>query len=278
MEPRRILENIAFISMGLCILILAGLSIFQYQQIRKLSQNASPDMITGDNPTAEVIPSRSKTAHQNPAKGKTLAGIKNESATDEINDLEFQLKAVEEELDITHEQLFDEISRQEELREKEKQQDEDWKQNSMRIEAKLMRIEDDYADLFEDMDLSLEELEEFKKLLVDRSIALSDQDREEIFQAVSENEKRELQQETYDIVEWFDTKTRDFLEDEDFKKYHEYAERLTEREIITAFNESLDSPGDNLSDAQAKQLIDAMYKERNDAFSIFSDEPYSYKI
>jgi hypothetical protein len=112
MKTQKVLLKTAYCLVGLSILVLIGLSIFQHQQIKKLSENAVPDTITKDESTGDPMSAPVEMVQKSVAKSTGPVSKEKESYTGEINELEYQLDAAEEELDMTNEQLSDELSKE----------------------------------------------------------------------------------------------------------------------------------------------------------------------
>ena len=91
--------------------------------------------------------------------------------------------------------------------------------------------------------------------------------------SLSEEKRTELQQHFEDLKKENDAKISGLLGDNDFKKYESYRDRISERQIVTNFVESL-SPGHKLTEALQQNHINFMYEERK---NVYSEQGYDEK-
>ena len=91
MEKQKILIKTAYCLVGLSVLVLIGLTIFQQQQVKKLSENDIVETITEDESAGETIASPVESLQRSATKGTA-------SSSKEIDELEYHLEAAEEEL------------------------------------------------------------------------------------------------------------------------------------------------------------------------------------
>ena len=182
MEKRNFFIKAAYCLTALSIVVLIGLCIFQHQQIKRLSRIVSQETLMNNESSVEGPSSQIETRHTDVAKStnptakennlksaaenKQLTG-EEESNTDEIDELEYQLDAAEEELDMAHEQLADEAAKKAELKKKELELQKKYLESPSYKNTMKDFFDSQYGDLFKDLNLSPEKLDEFKELLVD---------------------------------------------------------------------------------------------------------------
>jgi hypothetical protein len=192
METKKIVNKGLAVIIILSVLALAGINIFQHKQIKELSENANRQAVMKDEYAGEGLSGHVETIGTNAAKNtnpfvksedhdieSTVENnnlpIKKEPNSDEIAELEYQLQATEEELDMTHQQLSERVNQETELLEKElelrkKQLEQPYYQNMRRDYAKII-LYSQYAPLINTLNLTPENLDKFKELLLDEQMA-----------------------------------------------------------------------------------------------------------
>ena len=115
MKTQKLVLKSAFCFAGLLFLLLIGFNIYQYQQIKKLSEKTVPEKIVKNESTNDSQATPFKMVQKSKMKSSTPVSKKEKSSTNEINELEYQLNAAEEELDMANEELFDELSKKAEF-------------------------------------------------------------------------------------------------------------------------------------------------------------------
>lgn len=269
MEKQKIFTNTTFCVVGLSIVVLIVLTIFQHQQIKKSSGDETSETVTKDESVDVATPGPVETLQKNSTQRTEIAGIDKKISTDEIDELEYQLDAAEEELDTAHEQLSDELARKSEAtksaRELYKKMFEDPAMKKRMRDSFRASIDSQYSPLLKELDLSPENLDQFKDLLseewADTVITL-----QSVLGVSSLEEKEAIQQRYDNIREEHKEKIQGFLGNEGYEKYQAYQDRSSERYIVTHFMESLNVE-DKLNANQTKDLIDSMYEERIDVYS-----------
>ena len=271
MEARKLLIKTAYCLAGLLILALSGLSLFQHQQIKKLSRDVDIKTLVTDESAGDSIPGPAEIPEETDTQRTAVAGIDKETSKAEIEDLEYQLEAAEEELDMAHEQLFDELVRKEELRKKELELQKQYRENpSYRI---VMRnsLERQYGDLFDELNLSPEKLEEFKDILLDNQMAYSDFYTDIQSVTPSEEKRAEFEQRQKALREDQQTKIKEFLGNEDYEKYQEDRMTWGLKYQVTNFMANLGSE-EELTETQQQELIEAMKGELQNIGSETSED------
>lgn len=264
--------NIIVISL-LCLLVLAliGYIIFQDQKIDKLSKGPNPQTTvhaeSTDNLKQDVV-------------NQDLPLTKNErdQYEDEISHLRTQVEDAEDELDA----IFDKQNADSTGASPEKTgigqfssamnnmlKDPEMKK-MLRAQARTS-LDLTYGALFEELNLSPEDLDKFKDLLVDYQMKVTEISFEMIGDA-TDDERREMGEEAKLIRDDYDQKISEFLGNENYNQYKSYQETLTERTLVSGFSETLDT-GEQLNDQQEAELMDLMYQERKEFYSSIDYDP-----
>jgi hypothetical protein len=275
MEIQKVLIKSAYCLVGLSIIVLIVLTIFQHQQIRKLSEDDATETVAKDESAGETIPGPVEIPEESITKSTAVTEIEKETHVDEVDELEYQLDAAEEELDMVHEQLSDELSKKEEFKEtvtqlQKKALSDPATIKRIRTSAKAV-IDTNYGPLFEMLDLSPEKTDELKDLLVDQQMAVNDIS-PEILSASTTEEKTGVQQRYDEIREEHDLKIKELLGNTDHEKYLDYQDKLNSRYYVKGFMDSL-SPDEKLTEEQKQDLIEIMYQKQEDVFSEIGYDP-----
>ncbi|MDB9822810.1 hypothetical protein OAC89_03840 [Deltaproteobacteria bacterium] len=276
METSKIIIKTAFVLTGLSVLVLLVLSIVQYQQIQKLTEGATSEKVVESESTGVEMPGSGETVQKSDTQRTTVKGMEKEIYKDDIDELTYQLDAAEEELDMAHEQLSDELSRRSEF-----------SKNSIELQKKLLEdpttkkmlrntfkgmLDINYGPLYKELALSQEKLEEFKELLINQQVSFMDINQEMLGVSLSGEKKREIEQRLEDLKKENETKISECLGGENYETYESYQERLSERTLVTNFMESLNSD-DKLTADQEQDLIDSMYEDRKDLHEELDHDP-----
>lgn len=276
MESARMVKRIAIGLLCLSGLISIGFNIYQYKQIRNVTQGTANE-ISSDNEIRAITqpdkgPSTSSSANQN----LVLASGENQSINREAEDLKYQIAAAKEELAMVKKEVDDDAAKEAEEEEarleaqkrsqevaKIYQEDPSYKKmlrNNMKISLAAQ-----YADLFEILNLTDEKIDNFKDILVDENMARRDlysETQEDENEPLSQEEQEELASRYGAIREEYKAKMAELLGQEGYEEYQTYQETSEERYYVGEFMGSLDSD-ETLTETQKKQLIEAMYKEVN---------------
>lgn len=269
-------KNKKFILGLMCILLIALItfSIIQRRQLNKLSQT-----LVSKSAPEETAPSDQAIPQITPRTDVT--GIAEKESPD---DLQYHIEAAEEELEMVNEQLSDEQSRKADLLrsqiELEKKQLEDPGSKKMLRETIKALSDGNNALLFKKLNLSQEDMEKLKEILVDKQIELMEYSMEAQLRSIdldetdvtqSEEIREEIEKLYNDIQDEYNTKISDLLGNESFQKYQAFEERSSERYWVTGFTESLDSD-EGLTEDQQDRLIDSMYEQAQNIRSEFNNE------
>lgn len=266
METRKIFQKVAYALIGLSVAVLIGISIYQYTLIRNLSDTAGSDIPAATETTDDTNSKLMVQAEAGAVKGAVPpAAGEGRGLSDELEVLNYQLEAAEEEADMAHAELADERDKQAELAENtralQKKILQDPAMKSMIQATMKSNMDVTYGALYARLGLSGEQLESFKELLLDQQMAALDISQEILGESPSDEKKAEIRQLMKDYETEFNEKISSFLGQEKFDTFQAFQERITERQTVTPFFDSL-GPDEKLTEAQQEQLIDAMYEER----------------
>jgi hypothetical protein len=273
MEKQTMSKKITVGLIGLVILVLLGYIFYLQQQIKQLSQGVNSETVANNNLKESNTSGQNETVHKNvnlAVKGKSA----NKNDADELN---YQLDASEEELDMANKQLTDEQKKKAEFAknaiELQKKMLQDPATKKMYRDSIKAMLDSTYGALFKELNLSPEKLEKLKELLVDQQMAALDINQEMMSTTPSEENKKELQQRFEDLKEDNDAKLSELLGNGNFEKYATYRDRLSERQLVSNFMQSLGT-NDKLTETQQQTLVESMYQERK---NIFSEKGYDEK-
>jgi hypothetical protein len=262
MDTRRILKKIGVGLLGLMVVGLFILNIFQYQQIKKVSRNTNSETTANSASASPVTSDKEDIMQKKGVKSTALASKEKASAGGNDDDLNYQLDAAEEELDMVHNQLSAEQTKKAELKKAQLElQKKSMKDPSFK---KYMRssLDMQYGDLFKQLNLSPEKLEKFKDLLVDEMAA-----GQNIYiemqlgnDTPTKEQQAEMRKRYEALNKEYETKKNELLGKNDFQTYQAYSERTGERYYVSNFMESLGS-SEKMTETQKNNLIEAMYNE-----------------
>ena len=270
MEKQKIVKKLAFSLIGLFVLALIVFSIFQHKQIKNIFQDSNSE-------TAAVSESTADTMQKAETQSVPLTTKEREHYEKKIDQLQSQVEDAEDELDSVYAEKYA------------KDSDKDtsdvpsnktaFKQFSSSMKTmlkdpamkKMLRVQSKanlditYGALFEELDLTPEELENFKEILTDYRMATVEASYE-IVDAKSVDDMKRISEQTKALRDEYDAKIAAFLGAEDNKKYKAYEETQGERNIVSGFTQTL-VPSEQLSKQQEEELMDLMYKERKSYYA-----------
>ena len=243
----------------LAILGATGFFLYQHHQIRKLSQaNVSPE---------KQVPGHNEVTQKETIQGTALDA--KEKGKEDIDELEYQLDMAEEELDMVHKQLSDELARKDEttnsmmrgpLQDAYRMLDDPENRNKLRNKMKR-GINMRYGALLKQLNLSPEKRTQINELLADQMIAMLEFDREINSISPTEENRNNFEQRREELKEQWDTKIEALLGTQDFQAYYDYKDSRRERNIVQAFAYTL-YEDDKLTEEQQAYLINSMHQER----------------
>ena len=249
MDTKKIIRNITIIFISLSFLLSICLNIYQHQQINKLTQVTISGSLAIDDSTDNGLSGKDDAVQGkgDQASSTGAGGIKTKTDNAVIDELIYQLNAAEEELDYAWKQLSDAQTEN--------------NRYTLQFETSLRdSIDDEYGDLFRELDLSPDELESFKDILLDNRIAQRDFYRELYGATPSEEKRLELEQLRQDIEDDEENKIIESLGIGVYEEYKAYKDASDEINEVRSFAASLGSD-DRLTETQQKALIEAMRKE-----------------
>jgi hypothetical protein len=257
---KKVVNGLVYIVMSALVVVI----VYQNHQIRILSHALNSANESTGKPVSgqDDIPHKNETRVTTPvAKGK---------GQDDYDDLRYQLEAAEEELDMVHKQLADELANKTEPANTMMQGPMEMlktPEGKKRLRDSLKNGFDiSYGVLFNQLNLSPEKLDQLKELLADQSMAMMEIGYE--FQGTSptEEERNKFQQRREELERKNDADLAALLGSQDFQTFMDYEDRSRERMMVQMFGQRLNYD-DTLTGDQKKSLIEAMYKERKDLYS-----------
>jgi len=262
MDTKKIIKNIAIVLICLSLPILICLNLYQHQQINKYSKSITSETSKNNLSTANATSAKESPVGEKAVQVTPPAGKAKPSDNSASDDLSYQLDAAEEELDMAKKQLSDEEARKAELEKTEKELIKKYLKDPSQKKYMRNSLDIQYGDLFKELNLSPEKLEKFKDMLVDEMMAQQNiyLEMETDSVTLSKEEQKELSQRYEALNKEYEAKKSELLGQDDYKKYQTYTERTGERYYVNSFMGSLGS-GEKLTDAQKKDLIDAMHDE-----------------
>ena len=267
---------ILFSSISLLLLTSVGFNLCQYKQINVLSGKIASGLNTqnkfvGDsdpsqNTTEQIViaepESNSDTSNVATAKKSNLHGYKiKDSIKNEIDELEYQLNAAEEDADMAYNQLSEELTKKDEYKKAMNTLNNLLSYESLEkaSDASAIRMADLYNPLLRELNISEEEFEKFKELMIDRTKGamyfLYDGD-------ISDEERKELIRESNELVISYDNKIFELLGDGNYEVYQSFSMKIPEYSDLNEFNGTL--PVDiRLTEEQMDFLAEFTYEERH---------------
>jgi len=128
-----------------------------------------------------------------------------------------------------------------------------------------------YGPLFKEINLSPEDKEKFKELLLDRQMkavetggAFMKLQGEDTDKTAAMNELAAQQKE-------FDAQVKAVLGDERYGQYKDYSETMAERMAVNQLSQQLASSPNPLSDEQSRQLLEIMKQEKKTVTPVFGE-------
>lgn len=261
METKKIIQKIAITLIVLSVVVLVGLTVYQQQQIKKLSSQATSDVAPIDSSTDGSPGIPATVSRQDEA-----ASIENrQNGSPDIEYLEDQLDAAEEELNMVQNDLSEELDKKAEMRnsmaEMQRQQLQNPATKKMIRDNLISTLQSTFGPLFEKLALSDEKQAAFLDLMADQQMEALDQYSQILGTNMSEEEKKDFAEQTKAITEKNKEEIIDLLGSENSETYLAYSERLQERQVLSQFLGTLGEEN-QISDSQEEALIEAMYEGR----------------
>lgn len=272
MKAKKMIVKTVYCLAGLLFLISIGYNILQYKQSKTFSKKSVTEKITKTESGGDL--SNSPMGSKTSMIGVDSDSETGKSGTDEDNELEYHLNAAKEELDMTKEQLSQELSQKEEFIKayyQPSRSNSDPAYKKIRRDAYTKQINEGYAPLFKKLNISAEEIDELKGIMFDRLIELDDLSEPYLNASTAEEKEKVLQQER-DIAGKYKDRIVEFLGEEKNEIYQSYEERRSERIRLSGFMETV-SPGKRINEEQTESLIDSMYEARVAVYDEMSSLP-----
>lgn len=270
MENRTIVKKIAIGLISLSVLVLIGFAIFHY--LNKSSQHINQQTVVKQDLTANEIPANINTTLGNVSQSTITEG-EVEDSEKEIDELHYQLDAAEEELDMANKQLADEKAKELELRKLRHELQLKSANDPAYREWARKGINNDYDLLFKELNLSPEQLEKLKDILVDNKIDHMTTWTEMQATTNPTEEKREVFQQRFDDLDkQRDDKINELIGQHKYETYQSWMERGVAMHVVQSFAESLDS-NDKLNKDQENELIEIIHREEEKLVSEMGYDP-----
>jgi hypothetical protein len=260
MKTQKILLKTAYCVAGMIIFTSIGFNIFQYQRIKKLSENAAPKSVTKEESTDSPMTAPVKMVQEN----KNMEPAVKDTNMSDINELEYQLEAAEEELDMVSEELSEELDKKKDFKNATAQLQKTIASSpNFRKSLKnslLQSIDSDYALLYERLDLSPEQLEGFKSIV--GAWRVDNMDTTDLVRVASTDEEKEAAYRQRQLKR--DKYKKQFIElmgEEKFNTYNNFRMSRFDRDTLDRFIQTL-PPENRIDNAVMDNLIDRMYEAR----------------
>jgi hypothetical protein len=256
----------------LVVVVLIGLSMYQQQQLKRISQPVNVESAAVDEPASNTQSAQADNTKQYPDGNTPLIDAKAiQPETSDSKALEATLNATEKELDAAQKQLAEDAARKKELKEKELEMQRQYLKDPSYKNYLTTYIGTDFADLFKDLNLSPEEVDKLKDLMVDFLIAHSEINLDSA-SAYTDEEKAALRKRAEEAYNDNQSKLKDLLGSAAYQKYYDYYERNDARSTVKSYVDSL-SMDDKLTKDLEKTLIEVIYKEQSRVFSEIGYDP-----
>ena len=231
-----------------------GFNIYQYQRNKKLSENTAPVVLAREESRITRV--------DNTSKNKSPA-VKNPVIKD-LSKLEENLDATEEELDKVNKQLSEELAKKDAFKEAQAQMQKSITSDpSFRETIKKMRLESidsDYALLYEHLDLTPEQREEFKRIV--GTWRMDDMDTVDlILAATTDEEKEEARRQRQLQKDKYKEQFVELMGEEKYNMYNDFRMSRFDRGTIERFVQTL-PPEKRIDNDMMFDLIGRMSKER----------------
>ena len=252
-----------------------GFEIYLYQQIRGLSEVIASGQniqkkIEGEPAASHKIDEKqiTKTESRDSSdtsyiisanKSNAVADKAEAAVNNEINELEYQLDAAEEEVDMATSQLSEELTKKDEYKKAMKNLSSSHSSDAAMKRANeesAIRMADDYDPLFKKLNMSEEEFAEFKDILIEKNI--------ELFSSsysidAPEEEKQAAREKSREAFIKYDNQLREFLGEEQYGIYQSYSMRVHYYKDLNEFMETL-PPDNRISEEETDIFVESMYE------------------
>ena len=258
MDTRRLLKRISWAVIGLAFIVLICLNIFQSRQIKKFNGGFTEQVLLNSEPANDPAIGTVNAGQRTAQFSKSGAVSENEA----VEDLNYQLQAAEDELDMVHEDLNKEMDQKAEVARLRRESQRKQMQSPSYKKIVRKSIATRNAGFFEAFNISPEDAEVFNDIMMAEQMA-SIEFRMESGEITNPTEAdRERFKQLYDELHAeYETQKIDLLGE---AVYEEYVPYLSKRSIeeyrvgrVDRFSELLDS-NEKLTDTQRTALVDAL--------------------
>lgn len=272
MKKQKMLLRTIYCLAGLLFIVSIGVNVFQYQRFKKFPQKPVSEKITKNESISDSNSTPKSMAvkiiKKNKIKNTAPDEKEEKSNTNKVGELEYHLNAAKEELDMTKEQLSEELSKKAEFKKISNTPSSirsDPYYIKMKRDVITRQLDEVYEPLFNKLNISEEDFNKFKDMVLEATMELESL-RSSYRAASSAEEKEELNQQSKEIVEKHNIKISELFGEINNEIYNAYENRRLERRNLSQFIKSL-SPDNKLNEEQREALIDSMYEARETANS-----------
>lgn len=271
MAPHSVPKKTCYTAITIAFIALIGLTLFQHRQIRQLramipelsqkQTTSSPNAPAGTPPPQRAATAQSIAGRAAPSSMGEVQG----GQEDDVDNLQYQLQAAEEELDMVHEDLNREMDRKAELARQKREIQRQQFQDATFKKYIRENLNDQVADFIEAFNISPEDAEAFVALLLEQQMAQQELylDAQEI-SAPTDEDRKSFMERSKETMETFEAKSSELLGDAVFDEYAAYQQRYYIKEYtVSTFKETLDA-GDQITDDQEEALVTAVYEAQQD--------------
>jgi hypothetical protein len=126
-----------------------------------------------------------------------------------------------------------------------------------------------YGPLFKEINLSPEEKEKFKELLLDRQMKAVESGGMFMKLQGEDTDRTAVMNDLAAQQQEFDAQMKGFLGDERYAQYKDYGETMAERMAVSQLSQQLASSPNPLNDDQSRQLLEIMKQEKKSVTPVF---------
>lgn len=264
MDTKKIIKRSIAGLVYLAVIVLAVLAVSNHLHLKKLSQGVNPGTPAKNESAVPSVSENDESTQRGTVQDTTINAVENKSVTDKAEVLKARLEATEKELDMTYNRISDEQARKDEALKKATEAAqktfEDPATMKMIRDGMIKRLGSEnskYAPLFYKLNLSPEDLEKLKELIIDGEIASGEiKAFDGMISFLTSNE----------IGDEYMMKIEELLGDGDNAIFLAYRERLGGAQGVSNFNKWLSS-NDSLTMDQQLELIDAWYETESNIHS-----------
>jgi len=266
-DIKNTIKSIVIILLFISTAALAGLNIYQNRQIQELKQVASvvasQDRDSKESPAFDNAMASRQTRQQD----QVVSGAESQTGDGEVDELLYQLDAAEEELAGIREEVAADEAKKAKLEELQKKLSKMSRQILPSKESIKANLEYQYADLYKKLNLTPEQIDEFKGLQAEQELTQQDVfSNYNLTGDMTEEEREEMSSRLRELHEESESEIEAFLGKTEYEAYQLYSETQGERYRVKEFMGYLDS-GETLSEPQKESLIEAMNEELRNVVS-----------